>query len=161
GRILRQTSPYQESQIEDGALVGGLIRLNSPDPKRLLELLSIAEHGSYTKAAAVLKISQPALSSNIAALERSVGARLLERSQNGHSLTELGALLVQHARVLRSTLERARLDAEQRKSGIEGSLAIGFSPAAATVLVPEAISRLCAHTPNIVVSADEDMDDRL
>jgi DNA-binding transcriptional LysR family regulator len=58
-----------------------------PDPKRLLELLQIAKHGSYTRAAAAQGISQPALSNSIAVLERSLGVRLLDRTRHGATLT--------------------------------------------------------------------------
>ena len=44
--------------------------MDRSDPKRLLDLLRIAEHGSYTRAAAAQGISQPALSNSIAALEK-------------------------------------------------------------------------------------------
>ena len=53
------------------------------DPKRLLDLLRIAEHGSYTRAAAAQGVSQPALSNSIAALEKALGVRVLERTRHG------------------------------------------------------------------------------
>ena len=48
------------------------------DPKRLLDLLAIARHGSYTHAASALGVSQPALSNSIAALEKALGVRVLD-----------------------------------------------------------------------------------
>jgi DNA-binding transcriptional LysR family regulator len=45
------------------------------EPKRLIELLSIAETGSFTKAAAARRVSQPALSNSMAVLEQSLGVR--------------------------------------------------------------------------------------
>jgi len=67
------------------------------DPKRLIELLRIAEHGSYTRAAAAQGVSQPALSNSIAVLERALGVRVLERTRHGATLTDVGRLLASHA----------------------------------------------------------------
>ena len=51
---------------------------------RTLEcLVSIVEHGSLTRAAAVLNMSQPALSHQIAALERELGTPVIERRPRG------------------------------------------------------------------------------
>ena len=63
------------------------------DPKRLLDLLPIAEHGSYTRAAAAQGVSQPALSNSIAALEKALGVRVLDRTRHGATLTDFGRLL--------------------------------------------------------------------
>src|SRR5262245_45708592 len=77
------------------------------DPKRLIELLRIAEHGSYTRAAAAQGVSQPALSNSIAVLEKSLGVRVLERTRHGATLTDVGRLLASHAAALDSVLARA------------------------------------------------------
>jgi len=133
----------------------------SLDPKRLIELLRIAEHGSYTKAAAALHVSQPALSSGIAALERKLGVKLLDRGQKGAKLTEFGEILVQHARSLDAVIGRAEQDMGRRKRGVEGTLAVGATPAAMVLLVPEIIHRLTHDAPNVAVTIIEDVDDTL
>ena len=57
---------------------------------RLKVFLKVAEFGSFTKAAAELGISQPAVSQNIAEIERQVNAKLFERNRNEVKLTDKG-----------------------------------------------------------------------
>jgi LysR family transcriptional regulator of gallate degradation len=131
------------------------------DPRRLVELLRIAEHGSYTRAAAAQGISQPALSNSIAILEKSLGVRVLERTRHGATLTEFGRLLTTYAEALQSLLSRAADDVRLKKLGMEGSLVVGVSPVACVELVPNAIARLKRETPNILVLIHERPDDQL
>ena len=49
------------------------------DPKRVLTFRAVAHHRSFTRAARELSLSQPSVSHQVAALEREVGARLLDR----------------------------------------------------------------------------------
>jgi DNA-binding transcriptional LysR family regulator len=134
---------------------------SSVDPKRLIELLRIADHGSFTRAAAALGVSQPALSNSVAVLERMLGVRLFERTRNGASLTEFGRLLAGHAAAIDSVLSRAADELEAKKRGLEGSLVVGVSPVACLDIVPAAVARLKRETPNIVVTIDEQADDEL
>ena len=60
------------------------------DPRYLANLLSIAKHGSFNRAAAARGISQPALSNSIAQLERRLGVTVLDRSRSGSQLNEFG-----------------------------------------------------------------------
>jgi LysR family transcriptional regulator, regulator of abg operon len=131
------------------------------DPKRLIGLLRIAEHGSYTRAAAAQGVSQPALSNSIAVLERALGVRLLDRTRTGATLTDFGHLLASHAAALDSVLARAAGEVELKKLGLEGSLVIGVSPIACVDIVPDAIARLKAETPNVAVAVHERPDDEL
>ena len=71
-----------------------------PDYRQLMYLLAIAECGSFSRAAAKLRMSQPALSNSIAALERALGVRVLDRTRNGATLTDFGRLLANHAEAL-------------------------------------------------------------
>jgi len=131
------------------------------DPKKLIDLLAIAEHGSYTRAAAARGVSQPALSNSVAILERTLGIRVLERNRRGAELTDFGRLLASHAAALHSVLARASEEVELKKLGMEGSLAIGASPVACVDIVPDAISQLKRQTPNIAIRIDERPDDEL
>jgi LysR family transcriptional regulator, regulator of abg operon len=131
------------------------------DPKKLIDLLAIAEHGSYTHAAVARGVSQPALSNSVAQLERAIGVRVLERNRRGAELTDFGRLLTSHAAALHSVLARASEEVELKKLGMEGSLAIGASPVACVDIVPDAISRLKKTTPNIAIRIDERPDDEL
>jgi LysR family transcriptional regulator of gallate degradation len=135
--------------------------IRTPDPKRLLDLLAIARHGSYTQAAAALGVSQPALSNSIAALEKTLGVRVLERTRYGATLTEFGRLLAGHAEALQSALSRASGDVALKKDGMEGSLAIGVSPVACVDIVPDAVALLKTATPNVAVRIHEMPDDQL
>jgi molybdate transport repressor ModE-like protein len=131
------------------------------DPKRLLDLLAIARHGSYTHAASALGVSQPALSNSIAALEKALGVRVLDRTRSGATLTDFGRLLANHAEALQSALSRASGDVALKKDGMEGSLVIGVSPVACVDIVPDAVALLKRTTPNVSVRIHELPDDQL
>src|ERR1700758_2796248 len=133
----------------------------SVDPKRLIELLRIADRGSFTRAAAALGVSQPALSNSVAVLERMLGVRVFERTRNGAALNEFGQLLAGHAAAIDSVLSRAASELEAKKRGLEGSLVVGASPVACIDIVPGAVARLKCETPNLVVSIEERADDEL
>ncbi|AXK83718.1 LysR family transcriptional regulator [Pseudolabrys taiwanensis] len=131
------------------------------DPKRLMELLSIAETGSFTKAAAARRVSQPALSNSMALLEKALGVRVLERGRGGAALTEYGRLLTTHAQALAALLARANDDVRLRRQGLEGQLTIGASPLACVDLVPNAIATVERKSPNVRVQVEERPDDQL
>jgi LysR family transcriptional regulator of gallate degradation len=122
------------------------------EPRQLMHLSIIAEHGSFSRAAAAVNMSQPALSSSIAQLERTIGARVLERGRQGAKLTEIGSVLVRHARALQSQLAHAAEEANLKKLGGDGPLKIGVTPVTAATLVPQALGRLHRENPNISVS---------
>ena len=122
------------------------------EPRQLMHLSMIADHGSFSAAAAAMRMSQPALSSSIAQLERSIGARVLDRGRQGAKLTEIGSVLVRHARALHSQLAHAAEEASLMKRGGEGPLKIGVTPVTAANVVPQALGRLHRENPNISVS---------
>lgn len=64
---------------------------------RLRIFARVAELGSFTAAAKALGVSQPAISQNIAELERFAGGRLFERSRGRAGLTERGRIFLEHA----------------------------------------------------------------
>lgn len=118
------------------------------DARQLACLLTIAQHGSFSRAATHRRLSQPALSRTISQLERALGARVLERGRFGAKLNSLGTALVRHAEAIQVQLSRAREEAELYRDHVDGQLIVGVTPITAAELVPHAISRLIARRPN-------------
>jgi LysR family transcriptional regulator, regulator for genes of the gallate degradation pathway len=131
----------------------------SIDQKRLQHLLAIARTGSFGRAATVLGISQPALSTSIVLLEKAAGGLVLTRDRSGAKLTGLGEILVGHARSLELLLGRAVTETKLFLDDVQGPLIIGASPVAAAAVVPEAILRLKNEMPRLAVSMLEGVDD--
>src|SRR5262245_48825256 len=131
------------------------------DPRHLRILLAIAEHGTFTRAAAAQRISQPAMSSAIARLEKQLGVRVLERGRHGADLNEFGRLLVRHARGLHALLGQAKAEIDLKRLGYEGPLKIGGTPVTLIELIPAAIERLTRGNPRISITVMEGVDEAL
>jgi molybdate transport repressor ModE-like protein len=121
------------------------------DPRQLTNLLAIARLGSFSRAAAEQKISQPALSNSIKQLEKRVGARVLERGRNGAVLTDVGRSLARHARTIQIEMSRAAAEASLHAQRVSGPLVIGVTPVAVARLVPRALARLKREFPRMAV----------
>src|SRR5665811_1684844 len=67
-------------------------------------LREVGERGSFSAAAAALHFTQPAVSRQVAQLERDIGMPLVVRSRQGVSLTAAGRLVVEHAEAIRGQL---------------------------------------------------------
>jgi LysR family nitrogen assimilation transcriptional regulator len=116
---------------------------------RLLEyFLRVAELGSINKAAADLRLSQPALSRHIATLESEMGSQLFTRSQSGVHLTESGKLLSERSRPL---LRQFAILREQVGESAAGQLSIGVPPAWYSIFTTPFIERLVAQFPHIAL----------
>jgi DNA-binding transcriptional LysR family regulator len=111
------------------------------DPRRLLTFRAVAVAGSFSAAARGLSLTQPAVSQQVAALERELGARLLHRGPGGLTLTDAGAVALEHADAVAERLTLA--DAQLAELGDDrGALRVGGFPSALATLVPAAIERL-------------------
>jgi len=80
------------------------------DTRRLPTFREVARRGSFAAAADVLSFTPSAVSQQMAALEREVGARLFERTHRGVRLTAAGARLLAHADALLARLAEAEAD---------------------------------------------------
>ncbi|MER5864989.1 LysR family transcriptional regulator [Kitasatospora sp. NPDC002040] len=97
--------------------------------RQLEYLVTVIETGSFTRAAELLHVSQPALSHQVQALERDAGGRLLERLPRAVRLTPMGRAMLPHARAALAEAERAR-SAARRAAGLDGGelqLAVVYS----------------------------------
>ena len=131
------------------------------DPRQLANLLSIAEHGSFNRAAAARGLSQPAMSNSIAQLERRIGAPVLDRGRRGSQLSEIGRILVRNAQAVESILTQAADEVRHRRRGVEGPLRVGAVPSVTLKFLPEVMQRLLKPQAPVAVTLVEGMDDDL
>ncbi len=122
------------------------------DVPRLRQLAMIVRQRSFSKAAEVMGISQPALSKNIRSLERILGVQLLERGRFGALATPFGLALVRHADAIDAELRSASDEIEALRKARSGHTRIGCGPSEATRLLPIALSRLREAEPGIGVT---------
>jgi LysR family nitrogen assimilation transcriptional regulator len=110
---------------------------------------TVAECGSYSRGAELLRISQPAVSRQIGKLEEEIGASLFRRHAHGVSLTEAGQVLLTHCHAALRELEQARTEIRNGVQGPSGSVAFAVPPAAAHFLVPTLVRQFGARYPNV------------
>lgn len=94
------------------------------DLKQIRAFVQVAESGSISAASRVLGISQPTVSRQIQALERSLKVPLIQRDTHSMSLTEAGRVLLPDARRLLVTAERARQKLLAERNTLQGHLRI-------------------------------------
>jgi len=115
-------------------------------------LKAVADHGSFTRAAAALHVSQPALSQQIRELDERMGVQLLDRSGRTVRPTDVGEAYLRHVRRALDELEvggRAIRDVQDLSSG---ALRLGFTPSFAIYLLGPLIRRYRDRFPGVVLT---------
>jgi DNA-binding transcriptional LysR family regulator len=125
------------------------------EPRRLLTFREVAHRGSFSRAAEALALTQPAVSQQVAALEREAGTMLIDRRPGGLALTEAGELLLGHADALSERLRVADAQLAELAGRREARLAVGAFPSAMATVVPDAIGRWRADGADVTVEAVE------
>ncbi|ETW11527.1 transcriptional regulator [Roseivivax marinus] len=117
----------------------------------LVAFVSIADHGSFQRAAESLNLSQAALSHRLRKIEEDLGAPLLARSSREVSLTSTGQGLLPEARRLLSELhgvyESVRAGSQRQRA----RLTFACLPSVANSVLPEAVAAYGAANPDIAV----------
>ncbi|WEO97614.1 LysR family transcriptional regulator [Streptomyces sp. FXJ1.172] len=114
--------------------------------------VAVAEELHFTRAAERLFVSQPALSKQIRALERQLGAELLRRDQHGVALTAAGEALLPHARGVLAAWEAGAAAVEAAKAAQRSTLVVGMSTSPGRGgLLPAIRSRFTAAHPETVI----------
>jgi DNA-binding transcriptional LysR family regulator len=119
---------------------------------RLIRLaIALGRHGNFARAAEAMNISQPSLSRGVAALERSLGVLLFDRTRKGAIPTAFGRVLLERGEsMLRSDADLRR--EIQLLAGLEaGSLAIGAGPFAGEISVAKAVARVVSAHPRLQI----------
>jgi DNA-binding transcriptional LysR family regulator len=125
------------------------------DPRRLLTYRAVAHERSFSRAARAVALSQPSVSNQVAALEREVGVRLLDREPGGLRLTAEGAILLEHADAIAERLALADTQLAAAAAGYRARLRVGAFPTALASLIPAAIDSVRVDHPEIEVAVEE------
>jgi DNA-binding transcriptional LysR family regulator len=121
----------------------------------MLTFRAVVRERSFSRAARTLALTQPAVSQQVAALEKQVGARLLARQPGGLELTPMGTVLLEHADAIAQRLELARTQLAELTGAERLRLRIGAFPSALAALVPDGLARLRAHHPQAEAMIEE------
>jgi molybdate transport repressor ModE-like protein len=121
--------------------------------RHLSALEAVAEEGSFRRAATRLGYVQSAISEQIAALERIVGQRLVERSRGSGpvELTEAGEVLLSHAKAIVARLKAAEADLGALADGSAGSLRLGIYQSVGARIIPRLLPRYARDWPDVRV----------
>src|ERR1700743_2119934 len=118
--------------------------------------VAVAEEVHFTRAAARLYLSQPAVSKQIRRLERQLGAELFARDQQGVALTPVGVALLPHARRVLAAWDQACEAAEEAKSEQRATVVGGMGTGlAGSGILPAIRSRFTAMQPGATVALRE------
>lgn len=122
------------------------------DTRRLETFVAVARERSFTRAALGLHLSQSAVSQQVLALERELGARLFERTRRRVDLTPAGVALFDRAERLLQEGEAARRAVAAASGEIAGELDVTSSLTIAGYLLPRPLASLVAAHPDVRVA---------
>jgi DNA-binding transcriptional LysR family regulator len=130
-----------------------LLRMISTSLRQLRALLTVADELHVGRAAERLGVTQPALSRQIAALEKDLGVPVFSRAGRRFVLTPAGEIVVAGAREILRRSEEVVREAKRAHAGEVGSLRLGFVQSATYEAIPRLVSAFRAAYPDVVVNA--------
>jgi DNA-binding transcriptional LysR family regulator len=125
------------------------------DVRRMRILREVAIQGSFSAAAEALAYTQSAVSQQIAALEREVGTKLVERNARGIRLTDAGEALVRHTESVLANLAEAEAELEAIAGIRGGRVRLASFQTAGSAIVPQAIATFRSRHPGVELSLIE------
>lgn len=125
------------------------------DLKQLEYFVRVAEHNGFSRASAVLRVAQPALSRQVRALETELRQRLFDRNGRGVTLTAAGRRLFAHGVGILQQVERARLDLEEQRGVPAGRMALGLPPSVSRTLTAPLVHAFRERFPKASLSVVE------
>ena len=115
---------------------------------------AVAQHGGYSRAAAALYLSQPGVSLQVKALEKSIGLPLFEKVGRTLHLTEAGRELLGYSERIFTLLDETRLVMEELGGGRRGTIKVAASTTAGIYVVPPALGAFHRQSPGVKLTLD-------
>ena len=119
------------------------------DFEALRAFVAVAETGSFTRAAAQIYLTQPAVSKRIGTLEAELGTRLFDRIGRGIHLTEAGRTLLVHAQTILSQIEDAKRSLPAQSGPVSGELSMATSHHVGLHRLPTVLKRFREAYPEV------------
>lgn len=126
-----------------------IYRYATMDIQQLTAFDRIVREGSFSRAALELHIAQPTISARIRALEAEVGGPLLERSNQGVSLTPLGVSFLPYARRALAAMMEGVVAVQETQRGLRGRVTIGALGSLAENLLAPALMAFRTGHPTV------------
>ncbi len=114
--------------------------------------LAVGTFGGFRRAAEALRVTQPAVSARIKALEGSLGVPLFERGRGGLALSAAGRALRPHAEQLLQAVALARQAVHDLRPQSAGALQIAAALSICTYLLPDVLKRFQAAHPSVMIT---------
>lgn len=121
------------------------------DLVQLKYFLRVAELRSFSKAADVLHVAQPAITRQIRLLEDELGVALFHRHSRGSEPTEAGQMLETRAAALLRMADQTRVDVVSRAEVPTGTVRIGFPPSVGNLLIGSTVAAYHAKYPGVLI----------
>lgn len=115
---------------------------------RLKVFFTAAQYLSFTKAAAALYVSQPAISKNILELEKKLGVSLFDRKGNNLVLTAEGQILFKYAKEIFILYNKATQEILALQSAVKGRMELGASTTISQYILPPLLANFLNDHPN-------------
>lgn len=122
---------------------------------QLLYVVATAKHGSITKAAEELYISQPSLSNQIIKLENELGIKLFERKRQRMELTQAGTAFIEYARGILNSFKKLEQLMGEYASMNKGSITIGILPITDSMKILDYLSEFQRKFPSLEIIVRE------
>jgi DNA-binding transcriptional LysR family regulator len=121
--------------------------------RHLRYFAAVAAHGSFSRAASNLHLTQPALSRQVKDLEEELGVPLLARGTNSVTLTEAGEIFYEETRDLLARADQAiqRVRGETRHE----ILRVGYGPSLTAGIMPRALERFQSAVPRVRIELED------
>lgn len=123
---------------------------------RLKVFFTASQYLSFTKAAAALYISQPAISKNIIELEKKLGVSLFDRKGNNLVLTAEGQVLYKYAKEIFILYNKAAQEILDLQSTTVGSMELGASTTISQYILPPLLATFLNEHPNYSIKLTQD-----
>src|SRR5437773_4953197 len=150
------TSEFQSGKAQAAVGLAAIQEL-SMEIHQLRYFVAVADEGSFSRAAAKVRVAQPSLSQQIRKLEAEIGQPLFDRLPRSVVLTEAGRCLLEYARQILASIGDARRCVDELKGEVAGDVAVGAIPTVAPYVLPELVVTFQNHYPDVTLPIVDDV----